>query len=397
VTNSPAPIPHRIVRLAAGGLALLGLLFGCEKYEPMPLDPAANARLQPPSSSQLQTAAAEIRHPLLKPVEINLAQGLTPDQAAVVAVLVNPELRAIRNQRGTANAALIQAGLLPNPVLTYSSDFVTGGFRTGTFNACGATLSWDFAQLISHAAKVEAAKDNAASVDLSVAWQEWQTAEAAKMAVYDLVTLQAQLAVLEEIEGMIPPGARYTLGGQYEEQQAVFAGVTKVIAAAGSLVFLLLLFLYEKIRVAVSIMLMSGLAVASVFIGLRLTGTELNISSMMGMVMIVGNITEVGIFYYSEFAALPAGSTVRDRLIAAGNHRLRAITMTTVVAILALLPLAISFGGHGGGMLQPLAIAIITGLVVQLPLVLIVLPAVLVLLQTERDAGMLPPSDVVTH
>ena len=88
--------------------------------------------------------------------------------------------------------------------------------------------------------------------------------------------------------GLIPPGVRYTLGGQYQQQQAAFKGLVKVIAAAASLVFLLLLFLYEKIRVAVAIMIVAALAVASVFIGLRLTGTELNISSMMGTVMIVG-------------------------------------------------------------------------------------------------------------
>ena len=155
---------------------------------------------------------------------------------------------------------------------------------------------------------------------------------------------------------------QYTLGGQYEQQQAAFRGVAKVIGAAASLVFLLLLFLYERVRVAVAIMVIAGLAVASVFIGLQLTGTELDISSMMGTVMIVGNVTEVAIFYCSEFAALPSGDDARRRMIVAGNNRLRAITMTTVAAILALLPLAIDFG-HSAGMLQPLAIAIVTGLV----------------------------------
>jgi len=70
-------------------------------------------------------------------------------------------------------------------------------------------------------------------------------------------------------------------------------------------------------------------------------------------------------------------------MIAAGNYRMRAIAMTTVAAILALLPLALDIG-HGSAMLQPLAIAIITGLIVQLPLVLIVLPALLVLFRTHR-------------
>ena len=186
--------------------------------------------------------------------------------------------------------------------------------------------------------------------------------------------------------GVIPPGVRYTLGGLYEQQQAAFRGVAKVIAAAAALVFLLLLFLYERVRVAAAIMVVAGLAVASVFVGLRITGTELDISSLMGTVMIVGNVTEVAIFYCSEFAALPPGLAVRDRLVTAGLGRLRAITMTTVAAILALLPLAVDWG-HSAGMLQPLAIAIVTGLVVQLPLVLVVLPALLLLVRSVPDGG----------
>jgi cobalt-zinc-cadmium efflux system outer membrane protein len=140
---------------------------------------------------------------MLQPIELHPDAGLTPDEAAVIAVLINPALRAARDQRGSAAAALLQAGLLPNPVLTYSSDFTTGGNTAGTFNAYGATLSWDWTALISHPAKVQAAELSAASIDLSVAWAEWQTAEAAKQAVYDLVSLQAQLSVLEEIDGRL--------------------------------------------------------------------------------------------------------------------------------------------------------------------------------------------------
>ena len=125
------------------------------------------------------------------------------------------------------------------------------------------------------------------------------------------------------------------------------------------------------------------LAVAAVFIGLRWTGTELNLSSLMGMVMIVGNVTEVAIFYYSEYADFLTEGTDIDRLIEAGKYRMRAITMTTMAAILALLPLAVNFGS-GTGMLQPLAIAIITGLIVQLPLVLIVLPALLRMMRVHK-------------
>ncbi|HEY7086753.1 MAG TPA: efflux RND transporter permease subunit [Tepidisphaeraceae bacterium] len=189
--------------------------------------------------------------------------------------------------------------------------------------------------------------------------------------------------------GLLPNTVRYTLGGIYEQQQLAFRGLLKVIAAAAALVFLLLLFLYESFRVVIAIMLTTVLAIMVVFCGLWLTGTELNISSMMGLVMIVGNVTEVAIFYYSEFVdSLHHRGDVKDRLIAAGIYRMRAIVMTTVAAILALLPLALGIG-NGSEMLQPLAIAIIVGLIAQLPLVLIVLPALLATLKpgTAQPAG----------
>jgi CzcA family heavy metal efflux pump len=184
--------------------------------------------------------------------------------------------------------------------------------------------------------------------------------------------------------GFLPTGVRYTLGGLYEQQQIAFRGLVQVMAAGAALVFLLLLFLYESFRVAVCILLTAVMAIAVVFVGLWLTGTELNISSMMGMVMIVGNVTEVAIFFFSEYADFPHEGTPRDRLIAAGSFRMRAITMTTVAAILALLPLALGVG-QGSAMLQPLAIAIIAGLVAQLPLVLVVLPALLALAGIARS------------
>lgn len=191
-------------------------------------------------------------------------------------------------------------------------------------------------------------------------------------------TIRDVKKVLEQ-PGLLPKGVRYTLGGLYEQQQIAFKGLLKVIIAGAALVFLLLLFLYESFRVAICIIFTSVLAMAAVFIGLWITHTELNISSLMGMVMIVGNVTEVAIFYYSEYADTLHGGGVRERLIAAGTYRMRAIVMTTTAAILALLPLALGIG-QGSGMLQPLAIAIIAGLIVQLPLVLIVFPGLLLML-----------------
>ena len=116
---------------------------------------------------------------------------------------------------------------------------------------------------------------------------------------------------------------------------------------------------------------------AAVYIGLWLTHTELNIMAIMGMTMVIGIVTEVAVFYYSEYENLPA---IDKQGIAgfsrAGNNRMRPIAMTTIAAIFALLPLALGIG-TGAEMLQPLAIALIFGLVIQIPLVLVLLPCLL--------------------
>ncbi len=184
--------------------------------------------------------------------------------------------------------------------------------------------------------------------------------------------------------GFLPKDVYYSLGGLYEQQQIAFTGLIMVFLAAVLLVFLLLLFLYESFRVALSILLTTLIAVSAVFIGLWITGTELNITSMMGMTMIVGIVTEVGIFYASEYYDLPARADTAGALIAAGKNRMRPIAMTTFATILALLPLALGIG-QGAAMQQPLAIAIISGLLVQLPLVLLSLPVFLKILRYHKE------------
>lgn len=184
--------------------------------------------------------------------------------------------------------------------------------------------------------------------------------------------------------GLIPKGVYFSLGGLYAQQRIAFTGLITVFVSAVILVFLLLLFLYERFRVAVAILINTLLALAAVFIGLYVTGTEINISSMMGMTMIVGIVTEVAIFYFSEYRTLPSELEKETALIQAGKNRMRPIAMTTFAAILALLPLAMGIG-QGSAMQKPLAIAIISGLVAQLPLVLIMLPVFLRLFKLKKQ------------
>jgi multidrug efflux pump subunit AcrB len=175
-------------------------------------------------------------------------------------------------------------------------------------------------------------------------------------------------------KGLLPKDLYYELGGLYQQQQIAFHGLIAVFAAALGLVFLLLLFLYEEFAAAAAILVMPLIATAAVFIGLWITRIELNITAMMGMTMIVGIVTEVSIFYFSEYRELVRhGLDKGQALIQAGINRMRPITMTTLAAILALLPLALALG-QGSQMQQPLAVAIISGLLVQVPLVTMVMP-----------------------
>ena len=181
----------------------------------------------------------------------------------------------------------------------------------------------------------------------------------------------------------LPAGDYYELGGLYQQQQAAFKGLVQVFLAAVALVFLLLLVLYERFRIALVVMLMPLLSLASIMVGLWLTGIEINISAMMGMTMIVGIVTEVAIFYFSEWRSLDPGLDRQTALILAGKNRLRPIAMTTLAAILILLPLALAWG-EGAQMQQPLAVAIISGMMVQLPLVLVVMPLLFYVLTSHR-------------
>ena len=174
-----------VARLGAAAAAVCAaLLSGCQIYHPQPLTgQAAAAALQTPAEGKLAMDAAAIRHPLLAPVPLNLRDGISPDEAAVLAVLLNPTLRAARNQRAIAAAQVIQAGILPNPQLTGSIDSVIGGNTPGTQAGFGYGASWDVRALFSALPKYTAAKAGARSVQLDVAWQEWQAALAAETAV----------------------------------------------------------------------------------------------------------------------------------------------------------------------------------------------------------------------
>lgn len=171
----------------------------------------------------------------------------------------------------------------------------------------------------------------------------------------------------------LPAGVRVEYGGLYAEQQKSFGDLALVFMSALLLVCLLLLYLFEQWAVVASALCIVLLAASAVFVGLWVTGTELNISALMGLTMVVGIITELAIFYFAELSF--SGPIGRADLAAAGLARLRPIAMSAIIAILALSPLGLGLG-EGAALQKPLAIAIISGLIAGAPLVLLLLPAV---------------------
>jgi outer membrane protein TolC len=170
------------------------LLTGCASYHAKPL-PSAEPTF-PPNTAQLQRQIKQLQHPLLKPLSFDLRDGLSPDEAAVLAVVHNPELRAARSHRGIAEAQLLQAGILPNPRLAYNAAAPSGGLDKDKVTGFGLNLDWEITALLSRSAKIAAASADQQAIELRVAWQEWQVAQAAKTAVYQVWTYQQQVALL---------------------------------------------------------------------------------------------------------------------------------------------------------------------------------------------------------
>src|SRR6266487_5970235 len=160
----------------------------------------AESPIQATSSSEriFRVPASRFQNRPSDQLSVDLRRGIGPDDAAAIALYSNPALRAIRDRRGLAAAQLIQAGILPNPIVSYARDYVTGGNTAGTITGYNFTAAWEFSALIPFLPKQTAARKNFRSVDLDVAWQEWQIAVNARTAVYRVLGLNAQTAQARE-------------------------------------------------------------------------------------------------------------------------------------------------------------------------------------------------------
>jgi cobalt-zinc-cadmium efflux system outer membrane protein len=175
--------------------------FGCQSYPSSALQPmAVEGSSSAPRWEELEIEAAKLKHPILKPVPLSWKEGLTPDGASVLAVLLNPNLRAARDERGLADAQILEAGLLPNPEFGTTFESPVGRETQGTVTAFGLQITWEITALISRSARVKASEAKRAAVDSDIAWREWQVAQDAKAAVLNLASLNAQVFLASEMD-----------------------------------------------------------------------------------------------------------------------------------------------------------------------------------------------------
>ncbi len=174
----------------------------------------------------------------------------------------------------------------------------------------------------------------------------------------------------------LPSSIRVEYGGTYATQQKSFRDLIFVLLVGLCLVFLVLLFEFRTFSAPVAILSSAVLSTSGVFLALMITRTTFNVASFMGLIMVIGIVSKNGILLLdSDVKFREAGFSPRDAMIQAGRRRLRPIMMTAVAAIAGMLPLALALGA-GSQMLQPLAIAVIGGIVISMVLSLVITPAV---------------------
>ncbi len=184
-------------------------------------------------------------------------------------------------------------------------------------------------------------------------------------------------SVQKAVAGLhLPSSIRVEYGGTFQEQQKSFHDLVLVLAMAVLLVFVVLLFEFRTFAAPVAILSSALLSTSGVLFALLATRTTFNISSFMGMIMVIGIVAKNGILLLdAEQKFRRAGFSAEDAMIQASRRRLRPIVMTALATVAGMLPLAFAIGA-GSQMLQPLAIAVIGGVLISMILSLIITPAV---------------------
>ena len=182
-------------------------------------------------------------------------------------------------------------------------------------------------------------------------------------------------AVKQAMAGLhLPPSMRVEYGGTYQTQQKSFRDLVMVLFLAVLFVFLVLLFEFKNFSAPIAILASATLSTAGVLFALLVTGATFNLASFMGLIMVIGIVAKNGILILdAEGKFRAAGFSAKEAIVQAGRRRLRPIVMTALAAALGFLPLALAIGS-GSQMLQPLAIAVIGGILIAIVLSLLVTP-----------------------
>jgi multidrug efflux pump subunit AcrB len=191
----------------------------------------------------------------------------------------------------------------------------------------------------------------------------------------------------------MPPGYRWEIGGHYRQQQQAFRSLLGVMIVAIFLVFIMLAFQFRSIALPMLIFLTQPLSLVSGLFALWITNTPLNVSSYMGAILLIGLDMKNGILLVEYIQQLrKEGMALRPALLLAGRTRFRPILMTSLAAILGLLPLAMGIG-PGAQMQQPLAIMVIGGLTANMLFTRLVIPVGYLVLE-GRKGNPLPTGDI---
>lgn len=214
--------------------------------------------------------------------------------------------------------------------------------------------------------------------------------------------LQRKVEVTARLEGMslgegigraqkaiaglhLPSSIRVVYGGLYELQQKDYRDLAVILLLAVVLVFTVLLFEFRSFSAPVAILCSALLSSSGVFLALAITRTTINVASYMGLIMVVGIVAKNGILLLDANQKFQhAGFEPEEAMLQAGRRRLRPIVMTALASVAGMLPLALALGA-GSQMLQPLAIAVIGGILISMVLSLIVTPAVFFYMTRKRS------------
>jgi multidrug efflux pump subunit AcrB len=184
----------------------------------------------------------------------------------------------------------------------------------------------------------------------------------------------------------LPASIRVQYGGTYKEERKSARDLYIVLVLAVVLIFVVLLFEFRSFSAPIAILSSAILSTSGVFFALLITQTTFNISSRMGLIMVIGIVAKNGILLLdADQKFRSVGFSAEEAMIQAGRRRLRPIVMTAMAAVAGMLPLSLGLGA-GSQMLQPLAISVIGGILISMVLSLIITPAIQYYLTSDKEA-----------